>query len=61
MAFWRGSVWITSTVWLSLPATFAWAPDSEKGSEADTVAIKQVFSEFYQSFSRQDARATAMT
>ena len=32
-----------------------------KVSEADTAAIKQVFADFYQAFSRQDAHATAMT
>lgn len=37
-------------------------PQNEsKGSENDIAAIKQVFANFYGAFSRQDARATAMT
>ncbi len=39
----------------------ATAEDSVKGSDADSAAIKQVFADFYQSFSRQDAHGTAMT
>src|SRR5580704_5394812 len=34
---------------------------AQDGPEADAAAIKQVFADFYQSFSRQDAHATAMT
>lgn len=37
------------------------AQDSPKGSDADTTAIKQTFADFYQSYSRHDAHATAMT
>jgi len=37
------------------------AQDSSKGTEADTAAIKQVFSDFYENFTRHDAHATAMT
>jgi hypothetical protein len=36
-----------------------WPQDPSKA--ADTAAIKQVFSDFYESFSRQDAHGTAMT
>ena len=35
--------------------------DHAQGSEADAKAIKQVFAEFYESFSRHDAHAAAMT
>jgi uncharacterized protein (TIGR02246 family) len=37
------------------------AQDQSHGAEADTKAIKQVFAEFYESFSRHDAHAAAMT
>jgi len=37
------------------------AQDSAKGTDADSAAIKQTFSDFYESFSRHDARATALT
>ncbi len=39
----------------------ALAQDSAKGTDADSAAIKQTFSDFYESFSRHDARATALT
>ena len=35
--------------------------DQALGTEADSQAIKQVFAEFYESFSRHDAHAAAMT
>jgi len=37
------------------------AQDSPKGSDADRAEIKQTFVDFYQSYSRHDAHATAMT
>ena len=37
------------------------AQDSSKPSEADSAAIKQTFTEFYEGFSHHDAPATAMT
>ena len=37
------------------------AQDAVKGSDADIAAIKQTFADFYQSFSKQDAHATAAT
>ncbi len=37
------------------------AQDESKPSDADAAAIKQVFANFYEAFSRQDAHATAMT
>jgi uncharacterized protein (TIGR02246 family) len=42
-------------------AISTWAQGSPTSSDADTAAIKQTFADFYQSFSRQDAHATAMT
>jgi uncharacterized protein (TIGR02246 family) len=59
--FMRSSVLLTAVVCLSLPGVRAWAQDSAKGSDVDTAAIRQTFADFYQSFSRQDAHATAMT
>jgi uncharacterized protein (TIGR02246 family) len=44
---------------LSLPA--ASAQDQSNTADADSTAIKQVFTDFYESFSHHDARATAMT
>jgi uncharacterized protein (TIGR02246 family) len=37
------------------------AQDSPKDSDADSAAIKQTFTDFYESFSHHDAHATAMT
>jgi len=37
------------------------AQDSAKPTEADSAAIKQTFTDFYESFSHHDAHATAMT
>jgi uncharacterized protein (TIGR02246 family) len=45
---------------LFLPPAFP-AQNSPAISEADSAAIKQVFSDFYENFSRHDAHATAMT
>jgi len=59
--FMHRSALLTAVVCLSLPAICVRAQDSGKGSDADTAAIKQTFADFYQSFSRQDAHATAMT
>ena len=61
LLFIRRSVLLTALVCLALPTVCAWAQDSAKGSDADTAAIKQTFADFYLSFSRQDARGTAMT
>src|SRR5258708_17124354 len=43
------------------PARASWAQDSPKTTDADTAAIKQTLADFYESFSRHDAHATAMT
>jgi|SRR5690242_5474577 uncharacterized protein (TIGR02246 family) len=37
------------------------AQDRTQGTEADAQAIKQVFAEWYEAFSRHDARAASMT
>jgi uncharacterized protein (TIGR02246 family) len=37
------------------------AQDSSKAAHANSAAIKQTFADFYESFSRHDAHATAMT
>jgi|SRR5579872_5121698 len=46
---------------LFCPALPSQAQEQAQGSEADAKAIKQVFAEFYESFSRHDAHAAAMT
>src|ERR1700694_2626893 len=46
---------------LFAPLPASRAQDSSKASEADSTAIKQTFTDFYESFSRHDAHATAMT
>src|SRR5882757_5775127 len=46
---------------LFAPAPASWAQDSSKTSDADSAAIKQTFTDFYESFSHHDAHATAMT
>lgn len=56
----RTSAWTAVIALLSMVLS-AWAQDPTTGRDADTVAIKQVFVDFYQSFSKQDAHATAMT
>jgi uncharacterized protein (TIGR02246 family) len=44
--------------YVSLPVS--WAQDPSKAGDADSAAINQVFTNFYESFSRHDAHATAM-
>src|ERR1700687_3299807 len=46
---------------LFAPLPALWAQDSSKPTDADSAAIKQTFTEFYESFSHHDAHATAMT
>jgi uncharacterized protein (TIGR02246 family) len=45
---------------ISSPPAFP-AQNPPLGSEADSAAIRQVFTDFYESFTRHDAHATAMT
>ena len=50
---------IALVVFATLPASRA--QDSSKAADADSAAIKQAFTDFYESFSHHDAHATAMT
>jgi uncharacterized protein (TIGR02246 family) len=61
MRFHRGFValLICSGLFISFPASSA--QNSPNGSEADSAAIKQVFTDFYENFTRHDAHAVAMT
>jgi uncharacterized protein (TIGR02246 family) len=45
---------------LFAPPPAARAQDSSKPADADSAAIKQTFTDFYESFSHHDAHATAM-
>src|SRR3989475_4434420 len=59
------AVTATASLLFASAPRFARAPsraqDQSQGLEADSKAIKQVFAEFYESFSRHDAHAAAMT
>src|ERR1700731_1350248 len=46
---------------LFAPPPASRAQDSAKPTQADSTAIKQTFTDFYESFSHHDAHATAMT
>jgi len=46
---------------LFVPLPAFWAQDSSNSTDADSAAIKQAFTDFYESFSHHDAHATAMT
>jgi uncharacterized protein (TIGR02246 family) len=46
---------------LSRPANASPGQDARSIAEADSAAIRRVFSDFYENFSRHDAHATAMT
>jgi uncharacterized protein (TIGR02246 family) len=50
---------VALVVVLSVPATRA--QGQTQGTEADSKAIKQVYAEWYEAFSRHDAHAAAMT
>jgi uncharacterized protein (TIGR02246 family) len=52
---------LTMTLFLFAPLPASRAQDSSKASDADSAAIKQTFTDFYESFSHHDAHATAMT
>lgn len=54
-----GAVTVVAAMLLSVPAARAQA--QSQGTEADSKAIKQVFAEWYESFSRHDAHSAAMT
>jgi uncharacterized protein (TIGR02246 family) len=54
----RSRLMLVSVLLLAAPA--AWAQQS-LGTEADVAAIKQVFKDFYDGFSRHDPKGIAMT
>ena len=49
---------VAMLLFLTLPAC---SQDQSKSTDADSSSIKQVFTDFYESFSRHDAHAAAMT
>jgi uncharacterized protein (TIGR02246 family) len=57
----RATVLIVIFLTLFTPHPASWAQDSSKSTDADSIAIKQTFADFYESFTRHDAHATAMT
>lgn len=63
MGFTRAVVTVIIAVALFVfsPLSVSWAQDPSKTTDADSAAIKQVITDFYESFTRHDAHATAMT
>jgi uncharacterized protein (TIGR02246 family) len=59
MRFSAGCLAMVLILFAPLPASRA--QDSSKVADADSAAIKQTFTDFYESFSHHDAHATAMT
>src|SRR6266853_6230341 len=57
----RAIVVFAIALFLFLPFPASWAQDPSKTADADSAAIKQTFTDFYESFSHHDAHATAMT
>ena len=55
------TVIIPVTLFVLSPLSVSWAQDPSKTTDADSAAIKQVITDFYESFTRHDAHATAMT
>ena len=53
--YWAAGLWLTAT--LALPAVAQEGP----GTEADAAAIRETFEAFYESFTRHDPHAVAMT
>jgi hypothetical protein len=49
---------VAMLLFLTLPAC---SQDQSKSTDADSSSIKQVFTDVYESFSRHDAHAAAMT
>ena len=54
-------VTLAVVLFLFLPLPAWSAQDQSNTADADSAAVKQVFTDFYENFSRHDARATAMT
>jgi uncharacterized protein (TIGR02246 family) len=57
----RAVVTVAVALFLILPRSVSRAQEPSKVSEADSAAVKQVITDFYESFSRHDAHAAAMT
>jgi uncharacterized protein (TIGR02246 family) len=57
----RAVVMVAAALFLILPRSVSGAQEPSKVSEADSAAVKQVITDFYESFSRHDAHGTAMT
>jgi uncharacterized protein (TIGR02246 family) len=57
----RRSAALAMALILFAPIPASLAQDSSKASDTDSAAIKQIFTDFYESFSHHDAHATAMT
>lgn len=57
----RAVVTVGVALFLILPRSISRSQDPPKFSEADSAAVKQVITDFSESFSRHDAHATAMT
>ena len=49
---------VAMLLFLTLPAC---SQDQSKSTDTDSASIRQVFTDFYESFSRHDAHAAAMT
>src|SRR5260370_17385687 len=57
----RATVMLAAALFVLSPALISRAQQQAQGNDGDSKAIKQVFAEFYESFSRHDAHAAAMT
>jgi len=61
MGLTRSIVALAIALILFVPLPASRAQDSSNATDLDSVAIKQAFTDFYESFSHHDAHATAMT
>src|SRR5713226_9748982 len=57
----RAVVTVAIALFLILQRPISRAQDPSKTTDADSAAVKQVITDFYESFTRHDAHATAMT
>ncbi len=57
----RAVVTVAIALFLILQRPISRAQDPSKTTDAESAAVKQVVTDFYESFSRHDAHATAMT
>jgi uncharacterized protein (TIGR02246 family) len=58
---WPRRLVVVVTMLIISAAPFVRAQEAAQASEADSEAIKQVYTEWYEAFSRHDAHAAAMT